>query len=109
MSAHAEAEAPSHHYDLFCAAKAGDLEAVRRYVEVEGRDVNARSFDASPLFYACLCGHQDVVEYLLSQGAICDENTFDGERCAYGALTDAIRLLLKQYQVRCASSWPFPS
>lgn len=32
-------------------------------------------------------------------GARCEANTFDGERCRYGALTDNIRTLLKNYNV----------
>lgn len=31
-------------------------------------------------------------------GAKCEANTFDGERCLYGALSDAIRRLLKEYK-----------
>lgn len=77
-------------------------------------------------YYACLCGHLEIVQYLLergkifafwlcfrrterkkvssrwmirSEGARCQANTFDGERCQYGALTDTIRALLKNYQV----------
>jgi len=36
---------------------------------------------------------------LTYSGARCQANTFDGERCRYGALTDAIRTLLKNYNV----------
>lgn len=38
-----------------------------------------------------------MVRYLLEKGANCDEETFDGERCHYGALTPEIRQLLQQY------------
>lgn len=31
-------------------------------------------------------------------GAKCEANTFDGERCVYGALTDDIRNLLRSYK-----------
>lgn len=31
-------------------------------------------------------------------GAKCEANTFDGERCLYGALSDSIRRLLKEYK-----------
>ena len=78
-------------------------------------------------YYACLCGHLEIAQYLLDNGegnatrvifikpssamyahehaflvalgARCQVNTFDGERCRYGALTDAIRSLLKNYNV----------
>lgn len=50
-------------------------------------------------YYACLCGHTEVVEYLLESGARCEANTFDGERCVYGALDDVIRQILLNYKV----------
>ena len=50
-------------------------------------------------YYACLCGHQDVVEYLIGVGARCEANTFDGERCLYGALTDDIRRILTHHNL----------
>ena len=45
------------------------------------------AFFSTPLYYACLCGHLEVVQYLLDNGARCDASSFDGERCIYGALT----------------------
>lgn len=50
-------------------------------------------------YYACLCGHIDTVQYLLANGARCEANTFDGERCLYGALTDQIRRMLLNYKI----------
>jgi ankyrin repeat/BTB/POZ domain-containing protein 1 len=50
-------------------------------------------------YYACLCGHIDIVQYLLASGARCEANTFDGERCLYGALTDQIRKVLLNYKI----------
>lgn len=50
-------------------------------------------------YYACLCGHTDIVKYLLANGARCEANTFDGERCLYGALTDQIRKVLLNYKI----------
>ncbi|KAI8904060.1 hypothetical protein EDD86DRAFT_249945 [Gorgonomyces haynaldii] len=44
-------------------------------------------------------GHLNVVELLLSEGASCDANTFQGERCLYGSLTDEIRETLKQHNL----------
>ncbi len=50
---------------------------------------------------SCRCaGHSDVVEYLLEAGAVCNEYTFDGDRCHYAALTTFIRSLLRQYEQR---------
>ncbi|KAF8472625.1 hypothetical protein BDZ91DRAFT_715455 [Kalaharituber pfeilii] len=46
---------------------------------------------------ASLCGHYDVVQLLLESGALCERDTFQGERCLYSALNDRIRNLLLQY------------
>ena len=63
-------------------------------------DLNLRDkWDSTPLYYACLCGHLELVKYLLVNGAVCDSSTFDGERCVYGALTDAIRKLLLDHKM----------
>lgn len=40
-----------------------------------------------------------MVEYLIGVGAHCEANTFDGERCLYGALTDSIRKILMQHSL----------
>lgn len=50
-------------------------------------------------YYACLCGHVELAEYLLDSGAQCKAQTFDGERILYGALTNEIRNKLKNYKV----------
>jgi ankyrin repeat/BTB/POZ domain-containing protein 1 len=68
--------------------------------EKEEVHLNIRDkWDSTPLYYACLCGHLALVEYLLSNGAKCEANTFDGERCQYGALTDQIRAVLRNFKV----------
>jgi ankyrin repeat/BTB/POZ domain-containing protein 1 len=46
---------------------------------------------------ASLCGHFDVVRLLLEHGALCERDTFQGERCLYNALNDRIRNLLLSY------------
>ncbi len=66
----------------------------------EDVNLNLRDkWDSTPLYYACLCGHLNVVEYLLENGARCEANTFDSERCQYGALTDEIRNVLREFKV----------
>ena len=45
-------------------------------------------------------GHNDVVEFLLEAGAVCNEYTFDGDRCHYAALNLGIRTLLRQFEAR---------
>lgn len=49
------------------------------------------------LVKASLCGHYEVVQFLLEAGALCLRDTFQGERCLYGALNVRIRNLLVSY------------
>ncbi|XP_063797251.1 ankyrin repeat and BTB/POZ domain-containing protein 1 isoform X2 [Pseudophryne corroboree] len=73
--------------------------SIRYLVEQRDVELNVRDkWDSTPLYYACLCGHEELVRYLLSNGARCEVNTFDGERCLYGALSDTIRRVLKEYK-----------
>lgn len=44
-----------------------------------------------------MCGHFEVVQLLLESGALCERDTFQGERCLYNALNDRIRDLLLSY------------
>ncbi|KTF72352.1 hypothetical protein cypCar_00037195 [Cyprinus carpio] len=90
--------------DLFSSCRKGDIARVRYLVEQRDVELNIRDkWDSTPLYYACLCGHEDLVQYLLANGAKCEANTFDGERCLYGALSDPIRRLLKEAH-RCILS-----
>jgi len=86
--------------DIFWAVRLNDLDRVKVFVEQDPSIVNERYFDANPLYYAAHCGHYDLCEYLLQQGSSCAEDTFDGDRCLYGAHTDCIRALLKRYSQR---------
>ncbi|CAI2171746.1 12620_t:CDS:2 [Funneliformis geosporum] len=54
------------------------------------------TWQCSPLYLACLCGHYR--EFLLENGARCGQDTFEGQRCYYGALTIKIRSLLSSYK-----------
>lgn len=44
-----------------------------------------------------MCGHYEVVQFLIESGALCERDTFQGERCLYNALNDRIRNLLLSY------------
>ncbi|XP_022669033.1 ankyrin repeat and BTB/POZ domain-containing protein 1-like isoform X3 [Varroa jacobsoni] len=83
-------------HELFQACRRGDIEKVRYLVEKKEMSLNVRDkWDSTPLYYACYCGFKELVQYMLANGARCEANTFDGERCIYGALTDDIRNLLR--------------
>nr|XP_039261091.1 ankyrin repeat and BTB/POZ domain-containing protein 1-like [Styela clava] len=84
---------------LFLHCKEGNLSELKHIVEVKDIDLNVRDgWDSTPLYYACLCGHREIVEYLLQNGSKCEASTFDGERCLYGALTNDIRNLLRNWK-----------
>ncbi|OCL08815.1 hypothetical protein AOQ84DRAFT_33672 [Glonium stellatum] len=85
-------------FRVFCeACRRGDLKVCQEKI-TEGVNINARDkFDYTPLILASLCGHYEVVQLLLESGALCERDTFQGERCLYNALNDRIRNLLLSY------------
>lgn len=86
--------------DLLLACRAGDSETVDSLTLIPNLDINrVDEWDYSPLILASLCGHLSIVELLLSRGAVCDRDTFEGARCIYGALNDEIRKLLLSYDI----------
>ncbi|OJJ43074.1 hypothetical protein ASPZODRAFT_103947 [Penicilliopsis zonata CBS 506.65] len=83
--------------ELCSACRKGDLKVCQEKI-TEGVNINARDpFDYTPLILASLCGHFEVVQLLLESGALCERDTFQGERCLYNALNDRIRNLLLEY------------
>ncbi|KIX98258.1 uncharacterized protein Z520_06338 [Fonsecaea multimorphosa CBS 102226] len=79
------------------ACRRGDLKLCQEMIQ-EGANINAKDqYDYTPLILASLCGHYEVVQLLLESGALCERDTFQGERCLYNALNDRIRNLLLQY------------
>ncbi|KAL6010274.1 hypothetical protein ACLOJK_000705 [Asimina triloba] len=86
--------------DIFEASRAGDVNRLRYLIE-SGANVNLRDrWDSVALYYACLAGHLDAARMLLENGAICDEHTFDGDRCHYASLNLRVRKLLKAFEAR---------
>src|SRR5262245_23492816 len=80
------------------AARRGDVARLAHLVEVEGADAEARDeWDATPLYYASLCGHVPCLTYLLERGVCADEDSFDGDRVHYAALNDGIRRALRSF------------
>lgn len=52
----------------------GDAERLKYLIHEEGVDINARDkWDSTPLYYACLAGHEDITMILLEAGAVCSE------------------------------------
>ena len=93
---------------VFTAAARGDIAALRYFAEHLGAAVDERdAFDATPLYYACLCGRYACAEYLLARGARSDPLCFDAERCRYAALTDDLRRLLKLFGASAKQRGPF--
>ncbi|EME48871.1 hypothetical protein DOTSEDRAFT_67814, partial [Dothistroma septosporum NZE10] len=82
----------------FCeACRRGDLRVCQEQIS-KGVNINARDeYDYTPLILASLCGHYEVAQMLLEQGALCERDTFQGERALYNALNDRLRNLLLQY------------
>jgi ankyrin repeat protein len=59
--------------DLFYAARTGDAARVAYLLEARGAEADAHDdWQATPLFYAALCGHTDVMRLLLRAGAKCE-------------------------------------
>lgn len=85
-------------FRILCeASRRGDLKACQEQISA-GVNINARDrYDYTPLISASLCGHYETVRLLLESGALCERDTFQGERCLYNALNDRIRDLLLSY------------
>lgn len=63
--------------ELWLAARRGSLTAVKRFVEELGVNLNdpGATQERTPFYWSVICGHLDVVEYLLSRGATDPDGT----------------------------------
>ncbi|MCJ1384906.1 hypothetical protein MMC17_008024 [Xylographa soralifera] len=95
------------------ACRRGDLKVCQEMITTEGVNINARDqFDYTPLILVSALQQRgwrvgteekrpvfvDITKWLLLEsGALCERDTFQGERCLYNALNDRIRNLLLSY------------
>ncbi|XP_067651154.1 ankyrin repeat and BTB/POZ domain-containing protein 1-like [Haliotis asinina] len=99
MAKHAPRGAFEKQKDIFLCCRTGDLGKLKRLVEENNVNLNITDdWDNPPLYLACLCGHIQVVEYLLQQGARYDATSIDGQRCFLSSLNQGIRDILRQYE-----------
>ena len=71
----------SEDFRVLCeACRRGDLKVCQEMIQ-EGVNINAKDqYDYTPLILASLCGNYETVQLLLESGALCERDTFQGER-----------------------------
>jgi Ankyrin repeats (3 copies) len=80
--------------DLWSACKTGNIAFVKSIIEESPELLHVQLQGRTPLYYACLSGHIEIVKLLLQSG--CTDDEF--KSCHRAALTPEIRKLLKQYK-----------
>ncbi|OQS04478.1 hypothetical protein THRCLA_20872 [Thraustotheca clavata] len=87
---------------IWFACKMGKIELVKSTVQNNSRWHERDGFDNIPLYYACLCGHSDIVEFLLSTYKQQNISLPEAERlrCATNALSGDIKRMLQNMTSR---------
>ena len=86
--------------DLWAAARTGDLQAIKRYIQ-EGGDVNAldKTFQLSAMSWSALYGQTEVVQLLIESGVDVNIRSGDGatplHSAAFLGRVDVTKLLLE--------------
>jgi ankyrin repeat protein len=80
--------------DLWSACKTGNVGFVKSIIEESPEQLHVQMQGRTPLYYACQCGHFEIVKLLLQAG--CTDDEF--KSCHRAALSPEIRKLLKQYK-----------
>jgi len=94
--------------DLHTACRIGNIDLVRYIVEILQEDINtADAHNSPPLYYAALCGHKYICQYLLDNGAQCSHDAQYSAHIYYAALNDDIRQMLQEYNLSTASVNPY--
>ena len=92
----------SESFRAFCeACRRGDLKVCQEKIQ-QGTNINAKDqYDYTPLILASLCGNYETVQLLLESGALCERDTFQGERfgihsptVAPAALTSSVQMFI---------------
>ncbi len=82
--------------DIYYACRIGDLQAVQHYVE-RGADLALLDrYGNMCLYYAILCGHPPVVEYLFDQGVKVLLDTPEGSRYYLCACRQDVRNIVRK-------------
>lgn len=83
---------------FFRAARYGDVDAVKLLLEagiyIDVREMSDKWPGATALIYACDRGREDVVEYLIEQGADIEAKTDNGHTPLYMDNVDVVKILI---------------